>query len=487
MVREAFHSCNKRLSKSIIILHFLEYYPICPFMNMGFSFPQNHITSASCTSWSHTYSYDKTGNRTAKDGVTHTINSVNEVTALSDGTSFTYDSNGNRTQKTKGSDTWSYTYDYANRLTKVEKNSVTLGEYVYDGDGKRMQVTENNETTTYIYSGMNTLYEENTTGTACYIYGPKGQLAKRTTINEESNMFYYHTDHLGSTRLVTDENKNIVSATTYHLYGEPDAEEGTEEYLFTGKEQDATGLYYYGVRYYDPEIGRFLTRDPLKGERREPQTLNRYAYCLNNPLKYIDPTGTEEESKNAQKIVEEVFESLQDVDPDDLAEVQDLIDAENYLEALEMMMKLLGYECWQNDDGSLTVIIEEEEWTMIIDNELKDEKSGIRAWGKTDHDNNTIFLNFSSKKVGDIILSALHEVCHAILGGTTFKAIEKEHEFIFGVEFNYMIALNAQGVEFSQDFKDSIIGDAFVYSSHRIGLVSVQEISKKWIQGWKKC
>jgi len=114
----------------------------------------DRLTSASCTSWSHAYSYDKVGNRISKDSVTYTINTVNEVTALSDGTSFTYDSNGNRTQKTKGSDTWVYTYDYANRLTKVEKNSATLGEYIYDGDGKRIQVTENSETTTYIYFGL---------------------------------------------------------------------------------------------------------------------------------------------------------------------------------------------------------------------------------------------------------------------------------------------------------------------------------------------
>ncbi|MBU7017840.1 MAG: hypothetical protein HXS44_10040 [Theionarchaea archaeon] len=181
-----------------------------------------------------------------------------------------------------------------------------------------------------------------------------------------------------------------------------------------------------------------------------------------------------------------MIESLQEVDPDGLAEVQDLIDAENYIEALEMMMKLLGCECWQNDDGSLTATIEEE-WTMIIDNELEDEKSCVDEHGKTDHGSNTISLNFSSKKVKDVILTALHEVCHVILGGTASEAIEKEHEFICGVEFNYMVALNAQGVEFSDDFKSSIIANAFEKSLNRIGLVSVQDISKKWIQGWKAC
>ncbi len=251
----------------------------------------DRLTSASCMSWSHTYSYDKVGNRTAKDGVTYTINTVNEVTALSDGTSFTYDSNGNRTQKTKGTDTWTYAYDYVNRLTEVEKNSETLGEYTYDGDGRRIQAIKNSVTSTYIYFGFNVLYEENTTGTACYVYGPTGTLAKRTTINQESNTFYYHTDHLGSTRLVTDSSKNIVTAATYHPFGELSTEEGSEDYLFCGKEKDSTGLYYYGARYYDPDLGRFMSKDPLPGHFLNPQTLNRYTYCINNPMKYLDPAG----------------------------------------------------------------------------------------------------------------------------------------------------------------------------------------------------
>ncbi|MBU7030457.1 MAG: DUF2341 domain-containing protein [Theionarchaea archaeon] len=251
----------------------------------------DRLTSAICTSWSHTYSYDKVGNRTAKDSVTYTINTVNEVTALSDGASFTYDDDGNRTQKAKGTDTWDYIYDYASRLTKVEKNSATLGEYIYDGDGKRIQVTEDSVTTTYIYSSINVLYEENTTGTATYMYGPTGTLAKRTTINQETNTFFYHTDHLGSTRLVTDDSKNIISAVTYHPFGEPSTEEGSEEYLFNGKEKDSTGLYYYGARYYDAEVGRFITRDPKQGRIENPQSLNEYTYCLNNPLKYVDPFG----------------------------------------------------------------------------------------------------------------------------------------------------------------------------------------------------
>jgi RHS repeat-associated protein len=250
----------------------------------------NRLISASCASWSHTYAYDKVGNRTSKDSVIYTINTVNEVTALSNGTSFTYDDNGNRSQKIEGTDTWDYTYDYVNRLIKVEKNAVVMGEYIYDGDGKRLQVKENSALTTYLYWGVNVLYEETSTGKSAHIYGPAGRLAKRTTMQGESQTFYYHTDYQGSTRLVTDQSTNITRDTTYCPFGEP-ITTAEEPYLFTGKEIDATGLYYYGARYYDSEIGRFVTRDPELGRIGNPQTLNRYTYCINNPLKYIDPDG----------------------------------------------------------------------------------------------------------------------------------------------------------------------------------------------------
>jgi RHS repeat-associated protein len=60
---------------------------------------------------------------------------------------------------------------------------------------------------------------------------------------------------------------------------------------FTGQELDGTGLYYYGARYYDPTIGRFISADTIIPNPTDTQAFNRYSYCLNNPLKYIDPSG----------------------------------------------------------------------------------------------------------------------------------------------------------------------------------------------------
>lgn len=60
---------------------------------------------------------------------------------------------------------------------------------------------------------------------------------------------------------------------------------------FTGQRLDSTGLYYYNARYYDPDIGRFISPDTVVQSLYDPQSLNRDSYCLNNPLRYTDPTG----------------------------------------------------------------------------------------------------------------------------------------------------------------------------------------------------
>jgi RHS repeat-associated protein len=67
--------------------------------------------------------------------------------------------------------------------------------------------------------------------------------------------------------------------------------------LFTGQRLDGTGLYYYNARYYDPTIGRFISPDTVIQNPANPQCFNRYSYCLNNPLKYTDPSGHYTESE----------------------------------------------------------------------------------------------------------------------------------------------------------------------------------------------
>ena len=94
---------------------------------------------------------------------------------------------------------------------------------------------------------------------------------------------------LGSNIVLTDDNQNVLVRYEYDVFGAIRAETGTSDNTrkFTGKEFDAdSNLYYYAARYYDPYIGRFTQRDPIG------DGVNWYVYTRNNPLKFVDPTGT---------------------------------------------------------------------------------------------------------------------------------------------------------------------------------------------------
>ncbi len=109
---------------------------------------------------------------------------------------------------------------------------------------------------------------------------------------------YYHSDHLGGTNLITNNTGVVKQLVEYEPFGLPSKNEryGTVDeeasHLFTGKELDEeTGLYYYGARYYNPVIGRFITPDTIVQNPYDPQTLNRYSYTSNNPVNRIDADG----------------------------------------------------------------------------------------------------------------------------------------------------------------------------------------------------
>ena len=107
--------------------------------------------------------------------------------------------------------------------------------------------------------------------------------------------FYFHKDHLGSSTVMTDfYGVGTAEATDYMPFGSMRDHTGIDvsAYKFTDQELDAeTGLYNYGARLYDPVIGRFICADIIIPDLYNPQSLNRYSYCLNNPLIYVDPNG----------------------------------------------------------------------------------------------------------------------------------------------------------------------------------------------------
>jgi RHS repeat-associated protein len=239
------------------------------------------------------FAYDSIGNRTSKDingqDITYTYGTSDNRLG-----GFSYDANGN----VINDGTFTYTYDSENRLIQVT-NGTDVITYGYDGDGRRISQTVNGETTIFAYGvGLNVLTEFTGSGVPKfdYIYAGNRNIAR---INFDGagvpvSKEFYHPDHLGSTIGLTDQETTKVWDRTYLPYGGTFTGTGTTEntHQYTAKELEAaTGLYYYGARYHNPNIGRFMSPDPAGADPADPQSWNRYSYVLNNPLKYVDPDG----------------------------------------------------------------------------------------------------------------------------------------------------------------------------------------------------
>ncbi|MBI2045690.1 RHS repeat-associated core domain-containing protein [Candidatus Pacearchaeota archaeon] len=128
------------------------------------------------------------------------------------------------------------------------------------------------------------------TKTTSYIYA-NGLVS---SYDSDGNEKFYINDNLGSGSVVLDENGNKISEDSYFAFGVEKTASEEAKFKYTGKELDDSGLYYYGARYYDPASGRFTSPDPISGSIENPQSLNKYSYVLNNPNKFVDPTGKQE-------------------------------------------------------------------------------------------------------------------------------------------------------------------------------------------------
>jgi RHS repeat-associated protein len=241
----------------------------------------NRLISANSTSYgSKTYQYDVLNNILRKDNRTYKYDTANPYKLLNDGRyTYTYDANGSITGRSDG---MTLGWDYENRLTSIFGGNA----YAYNADEQRIKKTENGVTTYYFFND----YEEEYTGgvktkSVKYYFADKQRITERSSVD---GVHYYHQDHLSSSTAITDASGNLVLRNNYAPYGEDAVSDGNAnvKYKFSDKEKDIPGFYYYGARYYDPVLGRFISVDPAK------QELNWYAYCGNNPVKYVDPDGT---------------------------------------------------------------------------------------------------------------------------------------------------------------------------------------------------
>jgi RHS repeat-associated protein len=264
-----------------------------------------------------TYTYDKAGNRTKEDDGTtqtaYTYNGLDQLqtatkekgTAVDEVRQYSYDANGNQTdvKNTKTGQTESYTYDAENRLSKVsvtdkDGKTAVIQQNRYNGDGQRIQKVEGSKTTNYYYQdgvvsyttdGENSQTSQNLIGTDGNI------LATQRYGSDHTDYLLYHKDIQGSTTSLVKEDGSADATYRYTDFGETminGDNKAENEVCYTGGIYDhSTGLYYLNARYYNPEDGRFVTEDTYRGETAKPETGHLYAYCANNPVNYVDPSG----------------------------------------------------------------------------------------------------------------------------------------------------------------------------------------------------
>ncbi|MCB9139742.1 MAG: alpha/beta fold hydrolase [Caldilineaceae bacterium] len=116
--------------------------------------------------------------------------------------------------------------------------------------------------------------------------------SQRVAMRQGSELRYLHWNHLGSTVMETSAAGSVLTDQKYYPFGaQRDAGPVATDHRFTGQKQDESGLYYYNARYYDPEIGQFISPDTLVPEPGKVFAYNRYMYAYGNALKYTDPSG----------------------------------------------------------------------------------------------------------------------------------------------------------------------------------------------------
>jgi RHS repeat-associated protein len=222
--------------------------------------------------------------------------SDNRLNNSSEG-NYTYDNDGNLIMRRLIDDTTAFSYNSQNLLIAQQKGNHII-QHVYDGNGNRIARIENGVERRYVLdlgSPMsNVLCETDNTGniSAYYIYGTQ-LIAKVDSIGTRH---YYHTNNLSTVLALSNESGTITDRYAYGPFGDLYMQEGITANPFKyvgglGVMFEDNRLYFMRARFYDPETGRFLSKDPVEGSLNTPVGLNKYVYGLNDPLFFIDPKG----------------------------------------------------------------------------------------------------------------------------------------------------------------------------------------------------
>ena len=245
----------------------------------------------------HIYTYDRAGNRTSVQAgdrreiyhydrgrlTTRTVERAQDPAGKT--YTYRYDAQGN----TLGDGENTYLYDCLNRIAEVQTKAGDIQKNHYDAEGLRSQMEENGKLVSFIYADREVIIEEDKAG--AHIRYLRGHELLASDRERARTYYHYACDEMGSITDITDCHGTVLNHYAYDAFGNRTVEEETVEnrFGFAGEMMDAvTGQYYLRSRFYNPVIARFLSEDTYYGDG-----LNLYAYCHNNPVGYVDPSGHE--------------------------------------------------------------------------------------------------------------------------------------------------------------------------------------------------
>ena len=257
---------------------------------------QGQLTSATVGGTRYTYSYDTAGNIQSKKVGSTTTNyytygnsAWRDLLTAYNGGSITY-SGGNPTKYYDGS---TFTWTQGRRLATAKVGSTNIS-YTYDMAGVRSSKTVGS--TTYDFTTLSGLVTRQTGGgkTIDFVYDENNQ---PLAMKYNNTLYYYVLNAQGDVVRIVDSSRNTVASYTYDPWGKIISSSGTladiNPLRYRGYYYDSeTGFYYLQSRYYDPEIGRFINADSYAStDATGLLSTNMFAYCENNPVMRVDPTG----------------------------------------------------------------------------------------------------------------------------------------------------------------------------------------------------
>jgi RHS repeat-associated protein len=265
-----------------------------PFTGESWSYDYDdlyHLTTATNPTSppdSQTFTYDAGGRVTYNSRIgTYTYPGIGQpggqpkahAPATAGANSYSYDDNGNLTSGGGRAPVW----DGDNLISQIGTT-----QYSYDAFGERLKKTDGGTTSLYPFADD---YEITNGVVTKYIsVEGLGVVAKRVTSGGQTHTYWLHTDHLGSIQAVTDEAAQVVFRRMYRPYGETQGQNGshTESRGWIDQRNDTeTGLTYLHARYFDPQLGTFLSADPIG----IGGGVNLYGYGVGNPVNWTDRSG----------------------------------------------------------------------------------------------------------------------------------------------------------------------------------------------------